>query len=349
VAIRRSAAAEIEVLLADLCGGDAVARETAGARLTVIGVRAIPHLIVAFDRAASAGARVAILKVLEATPDRRSAELGAEQLEADGADSAVRAAAIGLLGAYLESPESTRVLDTLTAFILDTARPDALRLHALDVIERALPQVLNPLRPRLTEDPSSAIRAWASASTSTGTPLVDPRLAVEAAAAGEPADPRFLRELVPAGAVDTPLPTLHRLIEVACDREAKASGTPEQGEWLAVRGLVHLALARRASRVAVYDLRETLARAAGPLPDGFAEAAGLVGDGACLESIAEQLARAPVPPDSRQDRWLDDIVRAGRAIVERERLTRRHAVMKKIARLSPGVAAALLAAGHAGH
>ena len=52
MAIRRSAAAEIEQLLADLCGGDAVARETAAARLTVIGVRAVPHLIVAFDRAA---------------------------------------------------------------------------------------------------------------------------------------------------------------------------------------------------------------------------------------------------------------------------------------------------------
>ena len=343
MAIRRSAAAEIESLLAGLCGDDPVARETAEARLTVIGVRAIPHLIVAFDRAASAGARAAILKVLEATPDRRSAELGAEQLEADAADPAVRAAAVRLLGAYLESPESARVLDTLTAFILDTGRHDTLRLQALDVIERALPDVLSPLRPRLAEDPSSAIRSWASAIASTGTPVIDPRLAIEAAAAGEAADPRFLRELVPVGAADTPLPTLHRLIEVAADREKKAPGTPERGEWLAVRGLVHLALARRASRVAVYDLRETLARAAGPLPEGFAEAAGLVGDGACLESIAEQLARASSLPDAAARGWHDDLVRAGRAIVARERLTRRHAVMKKIARLAPDVAAALLA------
>ena len=175
VAIRRSAAAEIESLLAGLCGDDPVARETAEARLTVIGVRAIPHLIVAFDRAASAGARAAILKVLEATPDRRSAELGAEQLEADAADPAVRAAAVRLLGAYLESPESARVLDTLTAFILDTGRHDTLRLQALDVIERALPDVLSPLRTRLAEDPSSAIRSWASAIASTGTPVIDPR------------------------------------------------------------------------------------------------------------------------------------------------------------------------------
>ena len=341
MAIRKSAAAEIEVLLADLSGDDAVGRETAAARLTVIGVRAIPHLIVAFDRSPSAAARVAILKVLEATPDRRSAELGAEQLEADQAGPAVQAAAVSLLGAYLESPESTRVLDTLTAFILDAERPDALRLKALDVIERTLPHVLKPLRTRLSEDPSSAVRAWASASTSTGTPVIDPHLAIEAAAAGDPADPRFLRELVPAGSADAPLPTLHRLVEVARDREAIATGAAERGAWLAVRGVVHLALARRASRVAVYDLREAIARAAEPLPEGFAEAAGLVGDAACLESIAEWLTRTRAEADGPMREWQGDLVKAGRSIVERERLTRRHAVMRKIARSSPDIAAAL--------
>jgi len=342
VAIRRSAAAEIAVLLADLCSDDPVARETAEARLTVIGVRAVPHLIVAFDRSGSAGTRTAILKVLEATPDRRSAELGAEQLEADDTAPAVRTAAVSLLGAFLQSAESARVFDTLTAFILDAERPDSLRLHALDVIERALPHVLTPLRARLAEDPSSAIRAWASASTAAGAPVIDPRLAIESAAAGEPADPRFLRELVPEGSADAPLPTLHRLVEVARDREAKGGSAAERGAWLAVRGSVHLALARRASRVAVYDLREAIARATEPLPEGFAEAAGLVGDGACLESIAELLARAPARTDNRVREWQDQLMDAGRSIVERERLTRRHAVMKKVARISPGVASSLL-------
>jgi hypothetical protein len=341
VAIRRSAAGEIEILLADLCSDDPLARETAEARLIVIGVRAIPHLIVAFDRSASAGAKLAIMKVLETTPDRRSAELGAEQLESEAADPAVRAAAVELLGAFLESPESTRVLDTLTAFILDAEAPHALRLRALDVIERALPHVLKPLRVRLAEDPSSTIRAWASASTSAGAPVVEPRLAIESAAAGEPADPRFLRELVPAGSADAPLPTLHRLVEVARDRES-SSPSADRDAWLSVRGAVHLALARRGSRVAVYDLREAIARAAVPLPEGFAEAAGLVGDGACLESIAELLVRHPADADTRMREWQSGLVRAGRQIVERERLTRRHALIKKIVRLSPGVASSLL-------
>jgi hypothetical protein len=235
------------------------------------------------------------------------------------------------------------VLDTLTAFILDAERPDSLRLHALDVIERALPDVLTPLRSRLTEDPSSAIRAWASASTSAGAPVIDPRLAIESAAAGEPADPRFLHELVPAGAADAPLPTLHRLVEVARDREAQAGAAAERAAWLAVRGGVHLALARRGSRVAVYDLREAISRAAEPLPGGFAEAAGLVGDSACLEAIAGQLGRQQAAADSRMREWQGRLADAGRAIVTREKLTRRHAVLKKITRISPAVASALLA------
>lgn len=344
MAIRRSAAAEVEVLLADLCGSDPVARGTAEARLAVIGVRAVPHLIVAFDRATSPAARVAVLKALEAMPDRRSAELGAEQLESDTADPAVRAAAAGLLGAFLESPESARVLDALTAFAIDADRPDALRLLALDSIGRALPDVLGPVRARLADDPSSAVRAWALASASTGAPVIDPRQAVETAAAGDPTDPRLLLELLPAGTADAPIPTLHRLIEVARSRETAAPATAEGRAWLAVRGAVHRALAARDSRVAVYDLREVIAGAVEPLPESFAEAAGMVGDAACLESIAEQVARRAPAPDAGLREWHARLVAAGRAIAARERLTRRHAVMKKIGRLSPDVAATLIPA-----
>ena len=343
MAIRRSAAAEIEVLLADLCGADPVARGTAEARLAVIGVRAVPHLIVAFDRATSPAARVAVLKALEALPDRRSAELGAEQLESDTADPAVRAAAAGLLGAFLESPESARVLDALTAFAIDAEYPDALRLIALDSIGRALPDVLGPIRARLADDPSSAVRAWAAASASEGAPVIDPRLAVETAAEGGPADPRLLLELLPAGTADAPIPMLYRLIEVARNREAATPAPAERRAWLAVRGAVHRALAARASRVAVYDLREAIAKAAEPLPEGFAEAAGMVGDAACLESIAEQVARRTPAPDADLRGWHAHLLAAGRAIAAREGLTRRHAVMKKIARTEPAVAAELLA------
>ena len=344
MAIRRSAAAEIEHLIADLCGGDDVARETAGARLAVIGVRAIPHLIVAFDRTPSPALRVAILKVLEATPDRRSAELGAEQLESETADPAVRTAAAALLGSYLDSAEGPRALDVLTGLGLDVEEPDPLRLHTLDLVARALPHVLKPLRTRLADDPSSAIRAWASAAASIGRPVVDPRLAIESAAAGEPVDPSLLIELLPAGSAGAPLPTLHRLIETARAREDQTDPA-DRLRWRTLRGIVHLALARRSSRVAVYDLRETLASASEPLPEGFVEATALVGDASCLEPIAEALTRIRADPSLRAATWRDALIRAGRAIVDRERLTRRHAAVKKVMRLSPDVVSALVPPG----
>lgn len=342
MAIRKSAAAEIEHLIDDLCGADAVARETAGVRLAVIGVRGVPHLITAFGHTVSAVARAAILKVLEATPDRRSVDLAVEELHTASADPKVRAATVALLGTHLDRDDSPRVLDELSAFALDAGQPDALRLQSLDVIERALPQVLKPLRKRLAEDPSSAVRAWASASESASRHVIDPLLAIESAAAGNPVDPSLLRELVPVGSTDAPLPTLHRLIEVARAREDGAPAAADRLEWRAVRGIVHLALAWRSSRVAVYDLREALAGAAEPLPTGFADAASLVGDRSCLEPIAEALARMPETRDRRGRQWRDDLLGAGRAIVERERLTRRHAVIRKITRLSPGIASALL-------
>jgi hypothetical protein len=343
VAIRRSAAAEIEHLIQDLCGADPVARETAGARLAVIGVRGVPHLIAAFGRTASAAARAAILKTLEASPDRRGVDLAAGQLLAAEADPKVRTAAMALLGAHLGDEQSPRALDALSAVALDPDRPDTLRLQAIDVLERALPDVLKPLRKRLAKDSSAAVRGWASRGAAAAGATIDPRAAIEAVAAGEAADPSLLRDLVPAGAAEAPLPTLHRVIEIARTREDSAHAAEDRLEWRAVRGSVHLALARRGSRVAVYDLRETLAGAADALPSGFVTAAELVGDRGCLESIAEALARCPATLDRRDQEWRDDLLRAGRAIVERERLTRRHAVVRKIAAASPAVAGALLA------
>ena len=343
--ISKSAAAEIGQLIDDLCGADARARETACARLAVIGARAVPHLVAACGRAVSPAARAAILKVLESVPDRRSVDLAVDQLHASDADPKVRAAAVMLLGAHLDHEEGPRALDELSAFALDAEQPDVLRLQALDVIARAFPHVLQPLRTLLAVDPSSAIRAWASARGSAAPAVVDPRMAIESAAAGEPADPSLLRELVPEGAADVPLPTLHRLIEIARAREADAPAPADKLEWRALRGAVHLALARRGSRVAVYDLREALDGATEALPAGFVDAAALVADGACLEPIAEKLARLPATLDRADERWRDDLLAAGRAIVERERLTRRHAAIKKVTRISPAVADALLVPG----
>jgi hypothetical protein len=343
VAIRKSAAAEIEHLIDDLCGADPVARETAGARLAIIGGRAVPHLVATFGHSVSAVARAAILKVLEASPDRRGVDLAIEQLDPEDVDPKVQTAAVALLGAHLDGAESPMALDRLSAMALGVNRSDGLRLQALDAIARALPHVLKPLRKRLSKDPSPAVRGWASRGVAAAGLPIDPRSALESVAAGEAADPSVLRDLVPSGATDAPLPILHRLIEIARTREDTAPAEADRLEWHAVRGSVHLALARRGSLVAVYDLRETLAGATGALPAGFVEATALVGDGSCLEPIAESLARFPAKMDRRDQQWRDDLLQAGRAIVQRERLTRRHAVIRKIAKVSPDVASVLLA------
>jgi hypothetical protein len=346
VAIRKSAAAEIEQLIGDLCAADPVARETASARLAVIGARAVPHLVAAASRTDSPAASAAILKALESSPDRRSLDLAVDLLHGTRADARVRSAALALLGAHLVGAEGPRALDELSAFALDAEQPDALRLHALDAIGRALPGVLAPLRTLLSVDRSHGVKAWATSSAAAPNPIVEPRLAVESAASGEPCDPALLRELVPAGSADVPLPTLHRLIELARTREEAAPAAADRFEWRAVRGSVHLALARRSSRVAVYDLREAFAGDVESLPAGFVEAAALVADGTCLEPIAERLARFPATLNRADQQWRDELLTAGRAIVDRERLTRRHAVMRKVARLSPAVAEALLGPRH---
>jgi hypothetical protein len=88
----------------------------------------------------------------------------------------------------------------------------------------------------------------------------------------------------------------------------------------------HLALARRRSRVGVYDLREWLESTRTPLPvDAFA-ALAIVGDRSCLEPIVSRYAAS-------RDEWsktrLADMFRA---IVKREAISRRHAAIKRLER-----------------
>ena len=146
MAIRRSAAAEIEDLIDSLCGADEVARDTAGARLAVIGERAVPHLITAFERTGSAAARAAILKVLEACRDRRGLDLALDVADDATADPKVRHAAVSVAGAHLDGEDGARALDALSRLALDRGASDQTRLQAISLIERSLPSVTAPLR-----------------------------------------------------------------------------------------------------------------------------------------------------------------------------------------------------------
>jgi len=105
-----------------------------------------------------------------------------------------------------------------------------------------------------------------------------------------------------------------------------------------VRGAVHQILASRSSRLALYDLRETLEQAKGPLPVGFLSAAAVIGDTACLTPLAD--AWVHTPADDRW--WREHLADAFRSIVTREGLTRRAPALQKI--LAKWPAAGLLVA-----
>jgi hypothetical protein len=99
---------------------------------------------------------------------------------------------------------------------------------------------------------------------------------------------------------------------------------------MSTRAATHLALAQRKSHLALYDLRETMESSRERIPVEFFAAVTAIGDTTCLEPIATAYSRAK---DDWSRRQLAD---AFRAIVGREKLTRRHAVAKKIEKRWPG-------------
>jgi hypothetical protein len=135
---------------------------------------------------------------------------------------------------------------------------------------------------------------------------------------------------VARSANDVPLATLHQVIERIRIHEGSESGD-RRVEWMGARAAAHLALAQRGSRVALYDLRETIESARDRLPVEFFAAVTAIGDASCLEPIASAYARAS---DDWSRRHLAD---AFRAIVDREKMTKRHATAKKIEKRWPGV------------
>lgn len=131
-----------------------------------------------------------------------------------------------------------------------------------------------------------------------------------------------MREWIAREAGNAPLTSVLALIERIREREGHEPAD-RRAEWTNARMSAHLALARRGSRVALFDLRESLAQAA-PLPSDALAALALSGDRSCLEPIASAYARA------KDKRWRDGLLEAFHAIVKREKLTSRHALIKRL-------------------
>lgn len=145
-----------------------------------------------------------------------------------------------------------------------------------------------------------------------------------AADAGLPADPGPVREALGREGEEAPLSRLHRLVVALAARERAESDAAARGAWRAVRGAAHQVLGDRGSRVALYDLRESLERDTDPLPVGMLAALERLGDQSCLDPIATAFARVT-------DAWQRERLReAAAAIIRRERLTRRSALLKRL-------------------
>lgn len=341
MAIKASAAREVDALIADLTGPHPVAREAAVARLTVIGPRAVERLLQVVQSSTEPGARQFALRALEGIRDPRS--LG-PALKAASTDPhpAVATAAISVARAFIRQRRSTEIVDRLTALALDTARVDGVRLAAIMALRDLERATVAPLLKALAVDANPAIRAEATRPSKTAR-AVSTRaperedadvLLTRAAEEGLPDQPDQLRGALASATRTVPLALLLRVAEQIRERET-AEPARRRENWAAARAAAHLALAKRRSRIGVYDLREWLESARTPLPvDAFA-ALSLVGDSSCLEPIA---ARFTGSTDEWSRTHLSNIFRA---IIKREGVSKRHPVFKRIERKWKTAASAL--------
>jgi HEAT repeat protein len=203
-----------------------------------------------------------------------------------------------------------------------------------------------PLLERLADDPSVRVRREVTAQPAPGGrhPTAPPAAALAGMAQDLPDDPRLVQTAVTSAADTAPLPELLSIIERIRDRE-RTEPADRRMEWTTARAAVHHALAKRGSRIALYDLRESLGTAREPLPVEFVSALSAIGDASCLEPIAGAYAHAGGRAASSDDWWRRHLAEAFRTIVVREKITRRHAVMKRIARRWDGALEQLWAGG----
>lgn len=337
--VERSAAGEVTRLVGQLNSHSRVAREAAVARLTILGARAVAYLLDAFEADNRPAVRAAILRILEAIGDRRALAPAIRLLEPDHPDVPVTLGAISIVRSHLDAAravDADRSFEALTALALDRSRDARVRLAAIDALDALPLSTRQAILDTLATDPNPRVRRRAAPGPM-GPDLS--RAALEEAAEGTlPDAPVQLHELIAAHGAAVPLATLHRLVGTIRAREAEEAGGT-RAAWQLVRAQVHQALAARQSKVALYDLRESIAGARDPLPSAFLAALSLIGDASCLEPVAAAFAGSRT---AGQDRWRAGLAGVFQDIIQRERLSRRHAVVKRVLARWPNAAAHLL-------
>jgi len=334
--IQRSSGAEIRQLIAALGGDDNTGREAAVARLAVIGPRAVEHLLQEFPGAA-AGARADMLRAMERLADPRALAPAREALT--DAATPVQTAGIGVLRALMASEHtgvSRDAFDTLVAIALDRQRAAAVRLAAWEAMRDSAGDSREAVQRALADDPDPDVRQRAASPGHTAPDVDDVwRNALDGRL---PASPTLLKSALAAYAGAARLTELQKLVDRIRAQEQEEADAAVREAWRVVRGAVHQALAARNSRLALYDLRESLL-ASDRLPVAFLAAIEEIGDATCLDTIA-----AAYDASSRSgDTWLrQHLASAFRAIVQREALTRRHTALKRALARWPEATAELM-------
>jgi HEAT repeat protein len=291
VVIKASLTRPIDTLIADLASPRRHAIESAIARLAVIGGRAVARLVGLLDSTeASPARRVAALRALEAIADPRA--LDAALRAVDDPHAGVAEAAISVARLFLRGPRGVAVVDQLTRVALDGTRGEPVRVAAIRVLGDLERSTIQPLIKALEDESGAGLSSAArrTAFVSAGSAGDQKRRQREATEGALPDDPVAFRRTIAQGGHAVPLPVMHRLVERLRDREGW-DPDDRRAEWMAARAAIHLALARRGSRLGLYDVRETLETATGPLPVEFLSALSAVGDATCLEPIAAAFAR----------------------------------------------------------
>ena len=323
--IKASASSEIHTLVDALCGSDEVKREAAIARLAVIGARAVDRLVTTFSTTSDRSARVAILRALEPMGDHRALAVARPAIE-EGGDVAIAAAAV--LRSLLESPHrsaAATALDSLVAVALNERAERRVRVAALEALDQMPADVREKVAGALGSSAGDTDRPRVR--TADTSDVSEEALWKDALDGRLPDDPELLRQAVSTRAAKAPLGALQKLIDQVRRAESDTREPARTEHWRLVRGAIHQALALRGSRVAVYDLRESFAEDDSRLPASFLAAVQAVGDSSCLEPLAATMSRHA----SRNDeRWQHQVTTAFRAIAKREKITRRHAVMRRI-------------------
>jgi HEAT repeat protein len=322
VVIKVSSRTQIDALITDLGSERPITRESAITCLIVIGGRALERVMsLADDRSASSTTRTAALRVLEAIANPRSLDVILRAI--DDLDTNVATAAAGAARAFLRGARGAAAVDRLTTAALNRQRAESIRVAALGSLSELGPSTLKPVHEALVNDPSAAIAALVSQSSVTD-PEASNAAWLRSAAEGElPDEPDTVRRTIAMAGNTAPLPLLHRLIERLRERE-RIAPAERRMEWMTARGAAHAALAGRGSRLALYDLRETFEASSVPLPVEFVSALQEIGDTQCLEPIAVAYSK------TKDEWWRNQLADAFRLIVSRERVTARHAIMKRI-------------------